>query len=87
LTHLDMIESGLNHIVSPFLQKLTGAYSRLTPTEIRVADMIRSGKTTKEIAGLLNVSEGTVEGHRNSIRKKLALDNKKTTLQSYLSSL
>jgi two-component system response regulator GlrR len=85
--YMDMIESSLNHVISPLLQKMKGAYSRFTPTEIRVADMIRSGKTTKEIAGLLNVCAGTIEGHRNSIRKKLGLSNKKTNLQSYLSSM
>ena len=85
--YMDMIESSLNHLVSPFLQKMTGAYSRFTPTEIQVADMIRNGKTTKEIANLLNVCTGTIEGHRNSIRKKLGLSNIKTNLQSYLSSM
>ena len=85
--YMDMIESSLNHVISPLLQKMRGAYSRLTPTEIQVADMIRNGKTTKEIAKLLNVSAGTVEGHRNSIRKKLGLSNKKANLQSYLSSM
>jgi len=85
--YMDMIESSLNHVISPLLQKMKGAYSRLTPTEIQVADMIRNGKTTKEIAKLLNVSAGTIEGHRNAIRKKLGLSNKKANLQSYLSSL
>jgi DNA-binding NarL/FixJ family response regulator len=85
--YMDMIESSLNHVISPLLQKMTGAYSRFTPTEIQVADMIRSGKTSKEIAKLLNVCTGTIEGHRNSIRKKLGLSNKKTNLQSYLSSM
>ncbi len=85
--YMDMIESSLNHVISPLLQKMTGAYSRFTPTEIQVTDMIRSGKTSKEIAKLLNVCTGTIEGHRNSIRKKLGLSNKKTNLQSYLSSM
>ncbi len=85
--YMDMIESSLNHVISPLLQKITGAYSRFTPTEIQVTDMIRSGKTSKEIAKLLNVCTGTIEGHRNSIRKKLGLSNKKTNLQSYLSSM
>ena len=85
--YMDIIESSLNHVISPFLQKMTGAYSRFTPTEIQVADMIRSGKTSKEIAKLLHVCTGTIEGHRNSIRKKLGLSNKKTNLHSYLSSM
>ena len=85
--YMDMIESSLNHVISPLMQKMKGAYSRFTPTEIQVADMIRNGKKTKEIAELLNVSAGTIEGHRNSIRKKLGLSNKKANLRSYLSSM
>jgi DNA-binding NarL/FixJ family response regulator len=85
--YMDMIESSLNHIASPFLQKTGTAYSQLTPTEIQVADMIRNGKTSKEIAELLNVCTGTVEGHRISIRKKLGISNKKVNLQSYLASM
>jgi PAS domain S-box-containing protein len=85
--YMDMIESSLDHVVSPLLKKMRGAYSRFTPTEIQVADMIRNGKATKEIAELLNVGTGTIEGHRNSIRKKLGLNKKKTNLQSYLSSM
>lgn len=85
--YMDMIESSLNHVISPLMHKMKGAHSRLTPTEIEVADMIRNGKKTKEIAELLNVSAGTIEGHRNGIRKKLGLSNKKANLRSYLSSL
>ena len=85
--YMDMIESSLNHVISPLIQKMRGAYSRLTPTEIEVADMIRNGKKTKDIAELLNISTGTIEGHRNGIRKKLGLSNKKANLRSYLSSL
>ena len=87
LTYLDIIESNLSHIVSPFLQKLSAVFARFTPTEVQVADMIRSGKTSKEIADLLHVSKGTVDGHRNNIRSKLGLSNKKTNLQTYLLSL
>jgi DNA-binding NarL/FixJ family response regulator len=85
--YMDMIESSLNRIISPFLQKTGVAYSQLTPTEIQVADMIRNGKSSKEIAELLNVCSGTVEGHRISIRKKLGISNKKVNLQSYLASM
>jgi DNA-binding NtrC family response regulator/DNA-binding CsgD family transcriptional regulator len=87
VTYMDMIESSLNHVISPLLQKMKGACSRFTPTEVQVADMIRSGKTSKEIAELLNVCTGTIEGHRISIRKKLGLSNRKTNLQFHLSSM
>ena len=42
-----------------------------TPTEIRVADLIRQDKSSKEIADLLGISEWAVVFHRRGIRKKL----------------
>ncbi len=86
-TLIGMVESNLENIVAPFVQKLTHAYSSFTPTEIQVANLVRSGKTTKEIAKLLNVSSGTIDSHRNSIRNKLGLGNKKINLRTHLLSL
>lgn len=86
-TLIDIIESNLGNIVSPFMQKLTHVYSTFTPTEIQVANLVRAGKTTKEIAQLLHVSSGTVDSHRNSIRHKLGLGNKKINLRTHLLSL
>ena len=84
---LNIIESELKNAVSPFLQKLTAVYARFTPAEIQVADLVKSGKSTKEIAELLSIGTGTVDTHRKSIRNKLALSNKKINLQTYLRSL
>lgn len=86
-TYLGIVESGLKDVVSPFLKKMTGGYARFTPTEIQVANFIRSGKTSKEIGELLNVSRGTVDTHRNSIRSKLGLRNKGVNLRSHLLTL
>ncbi len=86
-TYLNILESGLNDIISPFIQNLTSNHSAFTPTEIRIANLIRNGNTSKEIAQLLNVSRGTVDTHRNSIRRKLKLDNKKVNLRSHLLSV
>jgi DNA-binding CsgD family transcriptional regulator len=52
-----------------------------------VAGLVREGKTSKEIASLINVSERGVEFHRNNIRRKLDLTNAKKNLRSYLLSL
>ncbi len=86
-TLIGIVESNLENIVAPFVQKLTHAYASFTPTEIQVANLVRSGKTTKEIARLLNVSSGTIDSHRNSIRNKLGLGNKKINLRTHLLSL
>jgi DNA-binding CsgD family transcriptional regulator len=59
----------------------------LTPTETRVANLIRQGRTTKDIADLMGVASSTIDFHRLNIRKKLKLTNKRINLQSYLKSL
>jgi DNA-binding CsgD family transcriptional regulator len=59
----------------------------LTSKELDVANLIREGKTTKEIADLLYLSKNTIDFHRNNIRRKLGITNEKTNLRAYLSSL
>jgi PAS domain S-box-containing protein len=87
VAYASIIESHLNDIISPFLRKLSSKHRGLTPKEIQVAGFIKAGKTTKEIAGLLNASVRAVEFHRENIRSKLGLKNKKANLRSYLLTL
>jgi DNA-binding CsgD family transcriptional regulator len=84
---IDTIETNLENIISPFLRNITLKYFHLTPRELQVATLVREGRTTKEIAELLNMSSGTIDFYRNSIRKKFGLNNKKVNLRSYLLSL
>jgi DNA-binding NarL/FixJ family response regulator len=85
--YLDILETNLKNIVSPFAKKLTFIYENFTPLEIRVADFIRDGKTVKEIAKTFGVSESAVNLHRQHIRNKLGLNKQKTNLRTYLMSL
>lgn len=87
MTYLKILESNLNNIVSPFVRHLSSKYSALTPTEIQVAQLIREGRTTKEIADLFNSSKRTIESHRQSIRIKLGIKDTKANLRSHLSSM
>ena len=87
MSYVSILESNLNGIVSPFLRKLNSKYLRLTPKEIQIADLIRLGKTSKQIAEMLNISIRAVEFHRGNIRAKLGLKNKKANLSSFLFSL
>jgi len=87
LNQLNIIEENIKNIVSPFLRNLSAKYPNLTPTEIQVINFIKEGRTTKEIAGLLKASSRTIEFHRDNIRKKLNLKNRKANLRSHLLSL
>ncbi len=83
-TYLDIIKSNLENLVSPFVKTLSSVSQWLTPREIQIADLIKHGKTSKEIAALLGVSVHAVSVHRYSIRRKLGLLNEKINLRSYL---
>jgi PAS domain S-box-containing protein len=86
-TYADILESNLNDIISSFSYRLSFAYLNFTPAEIKVASLVKQGKTNKEIAELLNFSSRTAAFHRERIRTKLGIKNKKTNLTSYLSSI
>jgi PAS domain S-box-containing protein len=87
MTLIGIIESHLKDIVSPFITKLSSKFIHLTPSEIKLADLIKAGKTIKETAELLDLSENTVKAHRHHIRSKLGLRGRKINLRSYLRSL
>jgi PAS domain S-box-containing protein len=87
LNYLNIMETHLLEITSPFLKNITSRHWNLTPREFQVASLIKDNKTTKEIAELMNVCPGSVELHRNHIRAKLGLTNKKINLRSYLLTL
>jgi DNA-binding CsgD family transcriptional regulator len=82
-----IIESNLNDILSPFIKDMTARYANFTPKEIQIADLMKKGRTTKEISQILNLSMRTIDIHRYNIRRKLNITNKKVNLQSYLLSL
>jgi PAS domain S-box-containing protein len=84
LTYLAILEKGLNDIISPFIHTMKVKYASLTPMEIQVANLIKEGKTSKEISEILNASPRAVDFHRGNIRRKLGLRNEKSNLRSFL---
>lgn len=85
--YLDILEANLDDLTASFIDTLSRTFQKLTPAEIRVAAMVREGKTNNQMADILALSPRTIEYHRDRIRRKLGLNNSKTNLRSYLLSL
>lgn len=82
-----VIHDNLEALVSPFVVKLMEAHPDLTPREVQVADLVRGGKTNKEIAALLGVSARASEFHRENLRRKLGIAGRRANLRARLLSL
>ena len=59
----------------------------LTPREIEICSLIKTGASTKEIALYLNISPQTVERHRNTVRKKLGINRQNINLVMHLRNM
>ncbi|MDD5168253.1 MAG: PAS domain S-box protein, partial [Syntrophales bacterium] len=81
---LGIIEKHLNVIATPLLTNMR--QFNMTPQEIKVATLVKQGKSTKEIAEILGIASGSIDVHRKNIRKKLGLNERKVNLQSRLES-
>lgn len=82
--YVSIIESNLNDITTAFSRRLTLEFYDLTKSELKVANFIRQGKRSGEIAAALGLSVRTVEAYRNGIRRKLRIKNKKVNLRTFL---
>lgn len=86
-TLTEVVDANLRDIVSPFLRNISALTLLLTPQEIEVANLVRSGRTSKEIAEVLGISTSGVDFHRKKLRQKLGLTNNPQNLRSFLLSL
>lgn len=84
---IEAVEAHLKEILSPLAGSLSSELFNLTPTQIRVAGMVRKGWTSGRIAELMCISVRTVETHRAAIRKKLGIEGVKLNLTTYLMTL
>jgi DNA-binding CsgD family transcriptional regulator len=84
--YVEMLQTNLEEITSPFISRLSLSFSALTPAEIAICNMIRTGMRTKEIAEARGVSEATINRQREKIRHKLKITNKDVNLATYLQS-
>ena len=84
-TCLEVIEENLKAITSSFSVDYTSTHYRLSPTELQVANLVCQGRSSREIADLMNLSIETIHNHRKHIRKKIGLTQKNISLHAVLS--
>jgi PAS domain S-box-containing protein len=84
---LSILESNLSDITKAFSRRLTLDFYHLSPSELKVAAFIRQGKKTREIASLLGLSKRTIDAVRQSIRRKLRIQNRQVNLRTFLMSI
>lgn len=85
--YVDIVESNLRGITSAFAGKLASVFERLTPTEAEIAQLVLTGRSTKEIANALSREPSTIDFHRHNIRRKLGLSAEDGNLRHHLRSL
>ena len=85
--NVEVVESNLHSIISPFSRTLSTKYLSLTPQEIQIAVLIKEGNGNREIADVMNLSRRTIESHREHMRRKMGLKHKRANLRSHLLAL
>lgn len=66
------LSPGVSHtVVEAFLNKVEVPNNSLSSRELQVLELVSDGKTTKQVASLLNISIKTAEAHRTRIMEKL----------------
>ncbi len=86
-TYVNLLEECLSEVAAPFMSRLESSCAALSPREVEICNMIKSGLSSKEIAQALATSVHTVHNQRKKIRQKLKLDKRSANLQTYLQSL
>ena len=84
LKDIETLETNIEAVLSEDPEDFHSRYSKLTPRELEICEMIKKRMSSKEISDDLNLSVVTVQKHRELIRKKLGITNKKINLSTYL---
>jgi tetratricopeptide (TPR) repeat protein/DNA-binding CsgD family transcriptional regulator len=79
-------EEKLRTIQGDLADKVLKFAPDLTPVELRILLLLKTGVSNKEISQILFIGERTIEYHRTSLRKKLNID-RSDNLVSFLNSL
>ena len=81
---VQIIATHIDSITQQFSPGAREIMLKLSPRESVIVDLVRQGKTSKEIAEILRIGVRTVETYRNNLRKKLGINKKKISLRTYL---
>jgi DNA-binding NarL/FixJ family response regulator len=78
LTTIRTVQTGKNRIPSAIAEKLAGRISgqQLTTRELNTLERIVAGRSNKQIASDLSISEATVKSHVNSLLSKLGAEDR-----------
>jgi PAS domain S-box-containing protein len=83
---VDVLERGIQNAFGADINDYKNNIEKLTPRELDILEMIRQGRSSKQIAEALDLSSQTVHKHRQSIRRKLQIDHREINLATYLRS-
>ncbi|HKW14003.1 MAG TPA: PAS domain S-box protein [Candidatus Krumholzibacteria bacterium] len=83
---VDVLERGIQTAFGADINEYKNNVEKLTPRELDILEMIRAGRSSKQIAEALDLSSQTVHKHRQSIRRKLQIDHREINLATYLRS-
>jgi len=83
---IENLENELKVMLARDIDIFKDRYDRLTSRESEICDLIRNGKSSKQMSEELNLSILTIQKHREQIRKKLGITNKGINLATYLRS-
>lgn len=84
---IELLRDTLEDITAPFIRRLHEEHRSLSPAEMAICKLIRSGLTSKEIAHIRGVSPGTIRRQREGIRRKLGLTGSSSNLTTYLQGM
>ncbi len=80
------LQPELDGLQQHFKATLIRQFPKLTPTELKVCCLLRTGLISKEIAEVLSITPASVDVYRHRIRKKMELIPE-VNLVSYLNSI
>jgi len=82
----ELFQEAFNNADRDFFKKVTEVHPDLSPNDLKLCAYLRLNLSSKEIAGLINISPRSVEVKRYRLRKKLGLDNNEN-LANYIINL